>query len=260
MNDRKIVTVEKVSGSRREFKEDVVVSETAITLYVNEVEMVTMICTPTHLRELCLGFLFAEGMIASADEVAGLEYNENDGLVWVETLEPIHIQNNFLKRHIASCCGRGRASFYFINDSDIKPITAKATIQASEIFALRRETERRSELFAATGGAHGAALGCKGDIIAFFEDVGRHNALDKIAGWCLLHDIAPGDKQLVFSGRVSSEIVLKTARLGLPVIISRSAPTDLALELAGQLNVTVVGFARGDRMNIYTAGARINCQ
>ncbi|WP_027365299.1 formate dehydrogenase accessory sulfurtransferase FdhD [Desulfotruncus alcoholivorax] len=257
MNDRKIITVEKILGSSRDLKEDLVVRETAITLYVNEIEMVTMICTPTHLRELCLGFLFAESMIDSANDVAGFEYNENDGLAWVETAKPVNIQNNFLKRHIASCCGRGRASFYFINDLDIRPITSEAHMQTAEIFALRSETERRSELFAATGGAHGAALGYKGDVIAFFEDVGRHNALDKIAGWCLLHGINTGDKQLVFSGRVSSEIVLKTARLGVPVIISRSAPTDLALELAGQLNVTVVGFARGNRMNIYTAGQRI---
>lgn len=260
MNDRKIITVEKISESRREFQEDVVVCETAVTLYVNEVEMVTMICTPTHLRELCLGFLFAEGMIASAGEATAFEYNKNDGLAWIETKNPINIKNNFLKRHIASCCGRGRASFYFINDSDIKPIISELHLHVTEIFSLRSEAERRSELFTATGGAHGAALGCKGDVIAFFEDVGRHNALDKIAGWCLLHDINPGDKQLVFSGRVSSEIVLKTARLGIPVIISRSAPTDLALELAGQLNVTVVGFARGNRMNIYTMGERINCQ
>jgi len=257
LNDRKIITVEIISGSRREFQEDVVVREAAVTLYVNEIELVTMICTPTHLRELCLGFLFAEGMITSAGEVTGFEFNENDGLAWVETLKATNIQNNFLKRQIASCCGRGRASFYFVNDLDIKPITSELRIHAAEIFSMRREAEHRSELFSSTGGAHGAALGCQGEVIAFFEDVGRHNAVDKIAGWSLLHNINASDKQLLFSGRVSSEIVLKTARLGLPVIISRSAPTDLALELAEQLNITIVGFARGQRMNIYTAGSRI---
>lgn len=257
MEDRRTVIIERIEAHTRARQEDVVVREAAVTLYLNESELVTLICSPTHLRELCLGFLFAEGIIHSREEINSYSANEKDGLVWVETGQAARAENGFLKRHIASCCGRGRASFYFANDAEIAPVTSELRISTGEIIALLAETERRAELFTATGGAHGAALAGAGAVLAFYEDVGRHNTLDKLAGWCLLNRVQAADKVLLFSGRVSSEILVKTARLGVPVIVSRSAPTDLALELADQLNVTVVGFARGQRMNVYTRGERV---
>jgi len=257
MTDRKEVCIEKITGSTRTRKKDLLVRETAVTIYLNNTELVTLVCSPTHLQELCYGFLYAEGIITGADDIIEFSINDKDGLVWVETRRPVQAEQNFLKRHVASCCGRGRASFYFVNDTGIEPVSGDITISTAAVAALRTEVENRAALFTATGGAHGAALSDGKNILCFFEDVGRHNALDKISGWCLLQKIPARNKVLLFSGRVSSEILLKTARLGIPVIISRSAPTDLALELAGQLNITVVGFARGDRMNIYTRGERI---
>lgn len=251
------VTVKKITAAGRVTQRDVVVRETAVTLYLNDTELVTLVCSPTNLRELCYGFLFAEGIITEPGDVAGFSISASDGLVWVETREPAPAGVNFLRRHVASCCGRSRASFYFINDADIEPVASNLRISPAAITALRGETERRAVLFAATGGAHGAALSDGNDILAFFEDVGRHNTVDKLAGWCLLQGIPARDKILFFSGRVSSEIVIKTARMGVPVIVSRSAPTDLALELAEQLGITVVGFARENRMNVYTRCERI---
>lgn len=258
MQDRKVITIEKISGSQRIPREDVVVREAALTLYLDERELVTLICSPTHLRELCLGFLFSEGIIRSAAEVVHFSVNEKDGLAWVQTARPsADAGAGLLKRHIASCCGRGRASFYFVNDAGIEPVVTDPRFSAGDIFNLRARAEELGGLFAATGGAHGAALADASGVQAFFEDVGRHNTLDKLAGWCLLNRVSTGNKLILFSGRVSSEIVVKAARLGVPVLVSRSAPTDLALELADQLNVTVAGFARGERMNVYTRGERI---
>ncbi|WP_347491629.1 formate dehydrogenase accessory sulfurtransferase FdhD [Desulfoscipio sp. XC116] len=254
---QKPVLIEKVHGSSRTRAEDVVVRETAITLYLNSTELVTLICSPMHLRELCYGFLFAEGMIAGASDVAGFSFNDVDGLVWVETHRPVQAEKKFLKRHVASCCGRGRASFYFVNDTGITPVSTGLSISSSAVSALREKVEGLSDLFVATGGVHGAALSDGEQILCFFEDVGRHNALDKITGWCLLQGVPAQDKILLFSGRISSEILIKSARLGIPVIVSRSASTDLAIELAGQLGITLVGFARGNRMNIYSHGERI---
>ncbi|MCG8400741.1 MAG: formate dehydrogenase accessory sulfurtransferase FdhD [Firmicutes bacterium] len=258
MEDRKTVTVKGITGTNHIHREDLVVREAAVTLYLNETEMVTLICSPTDLRELCLGFLFAEGVIRSTQDIKSISLNQKDGLVWVETAQTVGAEKGFLKRHIASCCGRGRASFYFINDTDIKPVTSELLISTGDIVRLMAETEKRAALFNATGGAHGAALSDGAAILAFFEDVGRHNTLDKLAGWSLLNNEPARDKVLLFSGRVSSEVLVKTARLGVPVLVSRSAPTDLALELAEKLNVTVVGFARGQRMNVYTHGQRIS--
>jgi FdhD protein len=249
--------VEKIFGPDRTRTEDVVVRETAITLYLNNSELVTLICSPMQLRELCYGFLFAEGMIAGAADIVSFSFNEADGLVWIETRRPVQAEKNFLKRHVASCCGRGRASFYFVNDTGIAPVAAELRISATAIATLREAVEHRSTVFNATGGVHGAALSDGEQILCFFEDVGRHNALDKITGWCLMHGIATHNKVLLFSGRVSSEILIKSARLGVPVVVSRSATTDLAIELAEQLGVTIVGFARGKRMNVYTRGERI---
>ncbi len=257
MDDRKTVTVEKISGDHRTRSEDLVARESAVTLYLNDTELVTLVCTPAHLQELCLGFLFAEGFIDSARDVKNFSYNEKDGLAWVETARPARAEKLFLKRHIASCCGRGRPSFYFANDASIEKVASDLRVSTDAIVRLRAQFEERAELFTATGGAHGAAISDGNNIHAFFEDVGRHNALDKLAGWCLLNGVPARDKLLLFSGRVSSEILLKAARLGIPVIVSPSAPTDLALELAGQLGVTVVGFARGRRMNVYTRGERV---
>ncbi len=257
MNDRNAVMVEKISGLKRIKREDLVVHEAAVTLYLNGNELVTMVCSPSHLEELCFGFLYAEGIIRAAGEVNSFTQNEQDGLAWVETSNPTQPAAGFLKRHIASCCGRGRASFYFVNDAGIEPVNSELRISTGDITRLMAETEQRGELFAATGGAHGASLSDGRTLLAFFEDVGRHNTLDKLAGWCLMNKVSGDGKMLLFSGRVSSEILVKTARLRIPLIVSRSAPTDLALELAGQLNVTVVGFARGQRMNIYTHGHRV---
>ncbi|SFR14536.1 formate dehydrogenase accessory sulfurtransferase FdhD [Desulfoscipio geothermicus] len=257
MTDRKEIYIEKITGSTRTRKKDLVVRETAVTIHLNNTELVTLVCSPTHLQELCYGFLYAEGIITAASDVTEFFINEKDGLAWVETRRPVQAEHNFLKRHVASCCGRGRASFYFVNDADIEPVSGGLTISTAAIVALRSDVERRAALFTTTGGAHGAALSDGENILCFFEDVGRHNTLDKISGWCLLQKMPARNKVLLFSGRVSSEILLKTARLGISVVISRSAPTDLALELADQLNITVVGFARGDRMNIYTRGERI---
>ncbi|MFU8796917.1 MAG: formate dehydrogenase accessory sulfurtransferase FdhD, partial [Dehalococcoidia bacterium] len=114
-----------------------------------------------------------------------------------------------------------------------------------------------SEIFRTTGGVHSAALCDARDILLFSEDIGRHNAVDKIFGRCLLDDISTDDRIVVTSGRISSEILLKVARRNIPIIISKSAPTNLGLKLAGDLGVTLIGFVRGKRMNVYTHDWRV---
>ena len=112
-------------------------------------------------------------------------------------------------------------------------------------------------LFKSTGGVHSAAIAERDQILFYSEDIGRHNAVDKIVGECILKDISLEDKILLTSGRISSEIVIKGAKLGLPLIVSRSAPTSLAVELARETGITLVGFARGKRLNIYSHSVRI---
>ncbi|TET64548.1 formate dehydrogenase accessory sulfurtransferase FdhD, partial [Candidatus Aerophobetes bacterium] len=134
---------------------------------------------------------------------------------------------------------------------------SRFTISPDEITELMRKLQNRSRLYRSTGGAHTAALSDREDILILAEDIGRHNAVDKVLGQCILDSIALDDKIILTSGRVSSEIVLKIVRARIPVVISRSAPTMLGAKLASHLGVTLIGFARGRRMNIYTHEKRV---
>lgn len=240
--------------------DDVVAREFPLTIILNNRELVTLLCSPTHLRYLAVGFLFSEGLLRSKDEIKKVSHDEQRGIVRVETEgdeEPANAAALF-KRFITSGCGRG-ASFYSAADVEqgrVK-IESRAEISTLQVLALVNGFEHRSEIHKATGGVHSAALCDMRDILVFSEDIGRHNAIDKIFGECMMKDITTDDRIVVTSGRVSSEIVLKVARRSVPIIISRSAPTDLGLKLAADLGLTLLGFVRGQRMNVYTNDWRI---
>ena len=130
-------------------------------------------------------------------------------------------------------------------------------VPAQDVFTLAGEFQHRSHVFRTTGGVHSAALCDTKSILLFSEDIGRHNAIDKIFGECLLQDIPTDDRLIITSGRISSEILLKVAKRNIPILISRSAPTDLGVKLADDLGITLLGFVRGKRMNAYTNDWRI---
>jgi len=238
--------------------EEVVVREVPVTLFLNEREFVTLVCSPGELRELAVGFLCSEGVLRKREDLREVTINEGEGLIWVEAAVEAPSEETFLKRFITTCCGRGRASFYFINDArGISPLTSDLRVAPRTVLSLVNQLEERSSLFRLTGGVHSAALCTGGEALAFYEDIGRHNAVDKIFGRCFLEGIPLRDKIIVISGRVSSEILIKTTRMGVPMVVSRSAPTKLAVDLAEEMGITVVGFARGDRFNIYSRSERI---
>ncbi len=252
------VTIKKVTGHHTAVIEDQVIREVPVTLFLNDEELVTLVCSPDHLEELAVGFLCSEGILQKRTDLMGVFIRPEEGLIWVETSRPVPGRKNFLKRYITTCCGRGRTSFYFINDArGISPVTSSLIIRADSILNFARELEEEAAMFQSTGGTHGAALYSQNERLLFYEDIGRHNAVDKIFGRAFLDDMDLRDKLLVFSGRVSSEILVKVARMGIPILIARGAPTDLALEMAKAVGITVVGFARDDRMNIYTHGERV---
>jgi FdhD protein len=130
-------------------------------------------------------------------------------------------------------------------------------VSIRDILALVAEFQHRSEVYRATGGVHSAALCDTKSLLIFSEDIGRHNAIDKIFGQCLLEDIPTDDRIVITSGRISSEILLKVARRNVPIIVSKSAPTNLGVRLANDLGITLLGFVRGKRMNAYTHDWRI---
>lgn len=239
---------------------DLIVREKAITIYVNSKELATVVCSPSDLVYLVVGFLCSEGILVNRQDLKDITVEEDKGLIYVEVneYEQKLAGKLFLKRYITPCCGRSRASFYYTTDALLcKNVVSDTRITAGRVRALAGELEERSKLFHRTGGVHSAALADDDRVLIFQQDIGRHNTLDKIMGQCFLEEIQLDDKVIIFSGRVSSEILLKAAKMGVPILISRSAPTDLALELADDLGITVIGFARGDKFNIYTHCHRV---
>jgi len=242
-------------GSREEILDSVVI-EAPLTIYFNERELVTLLCTPEHMDELAVGFLRSEGLLAGREDFLSVQVDAGKGLAWVSGKEKALAGQTFLKRYITTGCGKG-TSFYAFHDTANKPVTSDLKVPAEELLALMRLVQQGSELFARTGGVHSAALCTVREILIFRDDIGRHNAADKIIGRCFLDDVPVGDKVFITSGRISSEILLKTAKAGIPILVSRSAPTALGIEIAEQVGVTVAGFARGSRLNIYTHPQRI---
>jgi len=237
---------------------DQIAVEYPLTIILDDEEFATMVCTPTHLEELVVGFLASEGIIREYSEIKRLQVNADEGFAYVDLYRKQSIGKEFYsKRFIGSCCGKGR-QFYFHNDAKTaKTIRTKTKITPEQCMKLMNKMQEQSIEFQQTGGVHNTSL-CKLDeIVVSRTDIGRHNALDKIYGYCLIHKIPLRDKVIAFSGRISSEVLLKTAKIGIGIILSKSAPTDLALNLADELGITAVGFIRGDKFNIYTHTDRV---
>ncbi|MFC1929077.1 formate dehydrogenase accessory sulfurtransferase FdhD [Chloroflexota bacterium] len=238
--------------------DDVVAREFPLTIVLNNQELVTLLCSPKDLRYLAIGFLFSEGLLSSKEVIKKIMVDDQRGIARVET-EGGNTEANELmfKRLITSGCGMG-ASFY--NAADIQnqaKVESRTQISTHEVLSIVRDFQHRSQVYRATGGVHSAALCDTKNILVFNEDIGRHNAIDKIFGECILKDIPTDERAVITSGRISSEILLKVAKRNIPIIISKSAPTDLGVKLANDLGITVLGFVRGKRINAYTNDWRI---
>jgi len=252
------VPILRLTEAGKSTTDDVVVREFPLTIILNNQELVTLLCSPKNLDYLAIGFLSSEGLLKSKDEIKKIMVDDRRGVARVETEESNKQAGELLfKRLITSGCGRG-ASFYSATDvgGQVK-VESQVRISALEVFELVREFQHRSQIFRTTGGVHSAALCDTKSILIFSEDIGRHNAIDKIFGECILKDIPTDDRIIVTSGRVSSEILLKAAKRNIPLLISKSAPTDLGVKLANDLGVTLIGFVRGERMNVYSNDWRI---
>lgn len=239
---------------------DEIVTEVPLTILLNEEEFATMVCTPEYFEEMVIGFLASEGVIRSYDDIKSLLVDPDNGFAHVETHRVQKLNQSFYsKRYITSCCGKSRQSFYFYNDAKTaKKLTEHhCSLSVDDCFRLMKLMQEQATTFQNTGGVHNAALCDKNGLVLSRMDIGRHNALDKIYGHCLKHQIPLHDKVIVFSGRISSEVLLKAAKIGCEIVLSKSAPTELALEMADELGLTVVGFIRNGSLNVYTHPERI---
>ncbi len=234
-------------------------AETLFTLYLNDTEILTFMATPQKIKELAVGFLRSAGVIRRKEEIKKILIMERDGLIWVEINDSIDIIKKLLnRRFLTSGCGGGSMLEDPLGALSLEPLTSKLTITVQEAGKIISDLLRGAELYACSGGMHGAALSSSKEIFFLAEDIGRHNAVDKVLGGALLNGVATADKILAITGRVSSEMLVKAARSKVPIVLSRTSPTDLAIKLAKKLNITVAGYVRSGSLNIYTHNYRVN--
>lgn len=231
-------------------KNDPVVIETHLHLQVNGESWADLVCSPQALQEMAVGYLLSEKVLQDYADLRVIDYDQQQQTVCIYTEKPLpNRERNY--HQVNSCAGRGQQGLQ-TNAAGIAPVHAENIIfRPEQIFAMVEEMERQGTTFRLTGGTHSAALGDQGKLLVSYEDIGRHNAVDKVFGHAFLQQIPLEDKCLVLSGRIAGEILLKAARRKIPLVISRSAATGLAIDLAEELGITLVGFTRGDKFNIY---------
>ena len=236
----------KVRGERVEEITGEVVREQPLTVYVNGTRFLTLLCTPVKLEALVIGYLWMEMVIGEVGEIEALEVSPVDGRVDVSLTHPVDLPT---ERILTSGCGGG---ITFRIDHRLFPrLTSTLQVLPAQLSARMRDLFASAVMYKASRGIHGAALADAEGLLLTAEDVGRHNAVDKIKGEALLRGIPTVDRILLSTGRVSSEMLLKAARMGVPIIASRTSPTEMAVGLAEQLNVTVCGYVRPDGLNLY---------
>jgi FdhD protein len=251
----------KVSGNAVEGFVDQVASELPIKLIVNNEQLVTLLCTPAELQELAIGFLLSEGLLRNQSSIRKLEVIEQDAAIRIELSDlPKDWERMFEKRTISSGCGKGITFTSYRTGADRRVDVQERMITLGDIRKLLNDFRTISKLYLETGGVHSAALSDGKKILFFSEDIGRHNAVDKLIGKAFLQSVPVENKVLLTSGRVTSEIMTKAGRNRFPLLISRAAPSCMAINYAEDMGITLVGFARGDRMNIYTWPNRIKME
>lgn len=225
-------------------------AEIALAVYVNRQEMVTVLCTPSKLNALVIGFLYAERVISGMSDVASMRVCEEESLAEVMLSDAGYKPPG--ARTLTSGCGGG-ATF----KRKEKRVDSGVTVEPAEVLYLMKRLLEQMELYRLCGGVHASALCDARNLLVSAEDIGRHNTLDKIQGECLLRGLPTRDRLLASTGRVSSEMLLKAARMEVPVVVSRHSPTASAVSHARELGITLVGHARGSRLSAYSHPERL---
>ena len=248
------VNLTRIKGNKREEISDLVARETTFTILLNKKKLVTLNCSPEKYKYLGLGFLYTSGILQKKEDIVSLDINKKQGLMDVKikgiSLPPDNIINNNLWIE----------NYQKSEEQEETPLSIDTSLKISTnlVYSLISEMQERANFFKLTGGVHSCALTDKnGSIVLFSEDISRYNTIDKILGEAFVNNIPTEDKIILTSCRITSGILKKIIIGKLPIVISRAAPTDLAIKLAKKVGITLVGFVRGERMNIYTHPQRI---
>ncbi len=254
-----ITKVDLSSGKTQKISDSVAI-ELPLNLFVNNTYWATILCSPIHLKELAVGNLLSEGVLKSVDEIDEVIVKDADGTCHVKLKQGINVEDRVKlsrlhQRIITSACGSGSPYQY---KGKMPKVQSNLEVKAQVVFDCVNQLNFRAESFRQTGGVHVAAIyRTDGSLVGMAEDVGRHNAVDKVVGMVALDKVEFSVCFLVLSGRISGDVAFKAAKVGLPIVASLAAALSSGVALAEEANLTLVGFARGKRMNIYTVPGRI---
>lgn len=230
--------------------------EVPYTLFVNDREILSIATLPTHIKELFVGFLVSEGTLTSTAEIIECAVDQGNRLVMFELDVPAErLEKLEGKGMLTSGCAGG---LVFSVETGISSVGRKASslsLECSTVITRMHELDTFQGIYSLTRGVHAASAADVLSTFVILEDLGRHNAVDKIVGYCFLNDISTGDKLLLTTGRITSEVLTKTARGGFPIVISRSSASATAVAMARQAGVDVVTYVRGGRFNYFPHGA-----
>jgi FdhD protein len=231
--------------------------ERPLTLYLNGQEIVTMMTILDRPEDLALGYLLNQGMLRPEDNVTGIDYDDDLQVVVVRTDRTTDFEAKLRKKTLTSGCAQGTAFGDLLEDFSGARLPAEAVLRTSWLYRLLARINTLPTLYLEAGAIHGCALCREDQPLAYMEDVGRHNAVDKIAGWMFRTGTPPGDKIFYTTGRLTSEMVIKTVRMGIPILISRSGFTAWGVELAREVGLTLIGRCKGRRFMALAGEDRI---
>jgi FdhD protein len=236
--------------------ETAVTVERALTIFLNGQEIVTAMTINDYPEYLALGYLLNQHMLLPDDVVTGIDYDKELAVVVVRTRRKTNYEKKLRKKVQTSGCAQGTV-FGDLMEALETVTLPPAELRTSWLYALTHQINTTPSLYLAAGAIHGCVLAQEDRPLVYMEDVGRHNAVDKIAGWMFRHQVPPHDKIFYTTGRLTSEMVIKTVRMGIPILISRSGFTAWGVELARKANLTLIGRARGKRFVALAGTERI---
>lgn len=234
-----------------------VVVEKPLTLYLNSQEVVTMMTIGDHPDLLAVGYLKNQNMLSPGDVITGIEFDEDLDVVVVRTELETNFEDKLKKKVRTSGCAQGTVFGDVMDGFETIALSQAARLKTSWLYELTKTINTTPSLYLEAGAIHGCVLCCENRPLVYMEDVGRHNAVDKIAGWMTLNDVPPQDKIFYTTGRLTSEMVIKTVLMGIPILVSRSGFTAWGVELAQQAGLTLIGRARGKRFVALSGAERI---
>ncbi len=234
-----------------------VVTERPLTLFLNGQEIVTMMTIGDHPDLLAVGYLFNQNMVRADDVITAIEHDDDLDVVVVRTERETDYEEKLKKKVQTSGCAQGTIFGDLMEQFEDVKLNADARVRTSWLYELQKKINTAPSLYLKAGAIHGCVLCAKDQPLIYVEDVGRHNAVDKIAGYMLLNNIAPHDKSFYTTGRLTSEMVIKTVKMGIPVLLSRSGFTAWGVDLAKQAGLTLIGRMRGKRFVVLAGEERV---